>query len=58
MNLVDDHVLIRHKVVVPHPRFTPWFEERGEKWDAIIKANLPVCVLAGKAEPKVSALRV
>ena len=40
-----------------HPRCTLWFGERGEKWDAIIKANLPVFVLAGEAEPKVSALR-
>ena len=50
-------MLIKHKVVAPHPRCTLWFGERGEKWDAIIKANLPVFVLAGEAEPKVSALR-
>jgi len=36
---------------------TLWFGERGEKWDAIIKANPPVFVLAGETEPKVSALR-
>lgn len=56
-NLADDQVLIKHKVVAPHPRCTLWFGERGDKWDAIIKANLPVFVLAGEAEPKVSALR-
>lgn len=55
---------IKHQAVAPHrrctlhaARCTLWFGERGEKWDAIIKANLPVFLLAGEAEPKVSALR-
>ena len=56
-NVADDQVLIKHKVVAPHPRRTLWLGERGEKWYAIIKANLPVFVLAGEAVPKVSALR-
>lgn len=56
-NLVGDQALIKHKVVAPHPGCMIWFDERGEKWVAIIKANLRVLVLAGKAEPTVSALR-
>ncbi|WP_223855350.1 hypothetical protein [Pseudomonas oryzihabitans] len=56
-NLAGNQVLIKYKAVAPHPRCTLWFGERGEKWDSIIKANLPVFVLAGEAEPKVSALR-
>lgn len=55
-NLADDQVLIKHKAVAPHPRCTLWFGDLGGKWDAIIKANLPVFVLAGEAEPKVSPL--
>ncbi len=55
-NLAEDQVLIKHKVVAPHPRCTLWFGERSGKWDTIIKANLPAFLLAGEAEPKVSAL--
>lgn len=50
-------MLIKHKVVAPHPRCTLGSGERSEKWDAIVNANLPVFVLAGEAEPKISALR-
>lgn len=56
-NLADDQVRIKHQAVAPHPRCTLWFGERGEKWDAIIKAHLRVFVLAGEGEPKVSTLR-
>lgn len=56
-NLADDQVRIKRQAVAPHPRCTLWFGERGEKWDAIIKAHLRVFVLAGEAEPKVSTLR-
>ena len=56
-NLADDQVLIQQQVVAPHPRCLLVFGVRGPKWDAIIKANLPVFVLAGENEPKVSALR-
>lgn len=58
-NLADDQVLIkiRSSPRTHAARCTLWFDEHGEKWDAIIKANLPVFVLASEAEPKISALR-
>ncbi|KRP85367.1 MULTISPECIES: DNA replication terminus site-binding protein [Pseudomonas] len=56
-HLADTEVLIKHKNVAPHPRCTIWFGEKGERWDATIKANLPVFVLAGEIEMKLSQLK-
>ena len=47
-HLAESAVLIHHKTVTPHPRCTLWFKPKGERWDAMIKANLPVFVVAGE----------
>ena len=44
-HLAESAVLVHHKTVTPHPRCTLWFKPRGERWDAMIKGNLPVFVV-------------
>ncbi|WP_177454458.1 DNA replication terminus site-binding protein [Pseudomonas sp. Irchel 3E13] len=56
VHLAEDQVLIKHKVVAPHPRCMVWLSGSA-RWDAMIKANLPVFVLAGETPPKVSGLK-
>ena len=57
IRLDDADVLIKHKQIAPHPRCTLWFGPTGMKWDAQPKANLPVFVLAGDGQMKLSDLK-
>jgi hypothetical protein len=56
VHLSEDQVLIKHKLVAPHPRCMLWLSE-SSRWDAMIKANLPVFVLAGEPVPKINGLK-
>jgi len=57
VHLDDTDVLIKYKSIAPHPRCTIWFGPSGERWDAQPKANLPVFVLAGETQMKLSDLK-
>lgn len=56
VHLAEDQVLIKHKVVAPHPRCMLWLSGSA-RWDAMIKANLPVFVLAGETQLKITGLK-
>lgn len=51
-NLADEHVLIKHQVVAPHPRCTLWFDESGEKWGAITNASTPAILLPAQSRQR------
>ncbi|POA78733.1 replication terminus site-binding protein [Pseudomonas sp. DP16D-R1] len=56
VHLSDADILIKHKMVAPHPRCMLWFSE-SSRWDAMIKANLPVFVLASERAPTIKPLK-
>lgn len=56
VHLSDADILIKHKMVAPHPRCMLWFSE-SSRWDAMIKANLPVFVLASGRAPTIKPLK-
>ncbi|GGM30985.1 DNA replication terminus site-binding protein [Pseudomonas asuensis] len=56
-HLAENTVLVYHKTVSPHPRCTLWFKPRGERWDAMIKGNLPVFVVASDNALTVTPLK-
>ena len=56
VHLSDADILIKHKMVAPHPRCMLWFSE-SSRWDAMIKANLPVFVLASERTPTIKPLK-
>jgi len=56
VNMANTEVLTERKSVAPHPRAMLWFSE-SSRYDAMVHANLPVFVTAGKQPPEVMELK-